>query len=115
MLQRQDVRVVFPTRSPDVNAYDLHSEELREEVARLVAESARLRGEAITNELQMRRIAARLAEIEKEVAAQAVMHGYRTGSCVEWHPGDSTPASRHPAKETCRISLGSIHALSAGA
>jgi hypothetical protein len=98
-----------------VKVYDLHSEELREEVAQLVAESAHLREEAKNNELQMRMIAARLAEIEKEVATQSVMHGYRIGACVEWRPGASAPAAHHPSKETCRISLGSIRARAASA
>lgn len=114
------VRFFHASRCGGVKAYDLHSEELREEVAHLVAESARLREEAKNNELQMRFLAARLAEIEKEVASQAVMHGYRVGACVEWRPGVSAPASGRPSKErplkeTCRISLGSIRALATGA
>ncbi|EDY20135.1 hypothetical protein CfE428DRAFT_2059 [Chthoniobacter flavus Ellin428] len=77
-----------------MNAHELHSEELREEVARLVAESARLREEAKSNELQARVIATRLAEIQKAVALHTVMYGIPAGACVEWQPGASQSLGR---------------------
>jgi predicted nuclease with TOPRIM domain len=70
-----------------VNVHEFHSEELREEVARLVAESARLREEAKSNEQQMRAIAARLAGIEREMETSPVGSAVPGEGCFEWQPG----------------------------